>query len=252
MNSCNSNSCSSKYYLNRTNSSAHSEFTSKPLQENSFNSNSHNSKNRLNRTNFWVPWTYFLSCNSNFAFGVYFFQPLIFCCSKVKCFNSNDIIFECFEIFKFLLIPLLVADATKMATKRKLHEVALKVKCEALKELEKGRRNKGVTNQFGISGSTFATWKKNKEQIFKALQNSSLKRRWVKTGTYNEALFLTTFQSMVLFFWRKLMSLLRLSITTILQYRTDGFSNGCSSLACTILYIIKKHPLHIFFKIGPK
>ena len=70
-----------------------------------------------------------------------------------------------------------MADAAKMATKRKLHEVALKVKCEALKELEKGRCNKGLTNQFGISGSTFATWKKNKEQIFKALQNSSLKRR---------------------------------------------------------------------------
>ena len=70
-----------------------------------------------------------------------------------------------------------MADATKMATKRKLHEVALKVKCEALKELEKGRCNKGVTNQFGISGSTFATGKKNKGKIFEALQNSSLKRQ---------------------------------------------------------------------------
>ena len=57
-----------------------------------------------------------------------------------------------------------------------------------------------------------------------------------------------TFQSVVLFFWRKLMNLLRPSITTILQHRTDGCSNGCSSLACTILYIVKKDPLLIFFK----
>ena len=70
LNSSNSNSCNSKDHLNRTNSSVHSEFASKILQEKSFNSNSHNSKNHLNRTNFWVPWTYFSSCNSNFGFGV--------------------------------------------------------------------------------------------------------------------------------------------------------------------------------------
>ena len=78
-----------------------------------------------------------------------------------------------------------------MATKRKHHEVTLKVKYEALKELEKGRPNKGVANQFSIPGSTLATWKKNKEKIFEAFQNSSLKQQRVKTGTYeklNEAL----------------------------------------------------------------
>ena len=86
---------------------------------------------------------------------------------------------------------MLVADATKMATKRKHHEVTLKVKYEALKELEKGRPNKGVANQFSIPGSTLATWKKNKEKIFEAFQNSSLKRRRMKTGAcekLNEAL----------------------------------------------------------------
>ena len=78
-----------------------------------------------------------------------------------------------------------------MARKRKHHEVTLKVKREALKELEKGRPNKDITNQFSISGSTLATWKKNKEKIFEAFQNSSLKRQIVKTETYkklNEAL----------------------------------------------------------------
>ena len=85
-----------------------------------------------------------------------------------------------------------------MATKRKHNEVTLKVKYEALKELEKGRPNKDVASQFGIPGSTLATWKKNKEKIFDAFENSSSKRQRVKTGTYeklNEAL-LKWFKSM--------------------------------------------------------
>ena len=78
-----------------------------------------------------------------------------------------------------------------MATKRKHHEVTLKVNYEALKKLEKGRLNKNVVNPFSIPGSTLATWKKSKEKIFEAFQNSSLKREREKTGTYeklNEAL----------------------------------------------------------------
>ena len=75
---------------------------------------------------------------------------------------------------------MLVADATRMATKRKHHEVILKIKYEALKELEKGRPSKGAANQFSIPGSTLATWKNNKEKIFEAFQNSSLKRQRVK------------------------------------------------------------------------
>ena len=69
--------------------------------------------------------------------------------------------------------------------------MTLKVTYETLKELEKGRPNKDVANQFSIPGSTLATWKKNKEKIFEAFQKSSLIRQRVKTGTYekiNEAL----------------------------------------------------------------
>ena len=61
-----------------------------------------------------------------------------------------------------------------MATKRKHHEVTLKVKYTALKELEMGRPNKNVANQFSIPGITLTTWKKSKEKFFKAFQNSSL------------------------------------------------------------------------------
>ena len=58
-----------------------------------------------------------------------------------------------------------MTDAIKMATKRKRHEVTSKVKYEALKELEKGRPNKDVANQFSIPGSTLATWKKNRKNL---------------------------------------------------------------------------------------
>ena len=74
----------------------------------------------------------------------------------------------------------------KMATKRKHQEVTLKVKNEALKELEKGRQNKHVAKKYGIPGSTLATWKKNKEKIFDAFENSSLKRQRIKTGTHEK------------------------------------------------------------------
>ena len=62
-----------------------------------------------------------------------FFYPSISYCSKFKCFNSNAMISKCFEIFKFVWIRLLVADAIKMDRKRKHHEVTLKVKYKALK-----------------------------------------------------------------------------------------------------------------------
>ena len=66
---------------------------------------------------------------------------------------------------------MLVTDVIKMATKRKHHEVTLKVKYEALKELKKGRPNKDITNQFSIPSSTLAIWKKTKKKIFGAFQN---------------------------------------------------------------------------------
>ena len=76
-----------------------------------------------------------------------------------------------------------------MATKRKHHEVTstLKIKYEALEELEKSRLNKDVANQFSIPGSTLATWKKNKENIFEDFQNSLQKQQRVKTGTYEKS-----------------------------------------------------------------
>ena len=55
--------------------------------------------------------------------------------------------------------------------------MTLKVKYESLKELEKGRPNKDVANHFSIPVSTLAAWKENKEKIFEAFRNSSMKRQ---------------------------------------------------------------------------
>ena len=54
-----------------------------------------------------------------------------------------------------------------MAKKRKHNEVTLKIKYEAIKELDKNRPNKGVANQFNLPGSTLAAWKKNKKNFNK-------------------------------------------------------------------------------------
>ena len=75
---------------------------------------------------------------------------------------------------------MLVVVIHKMATKRKHQEVTLKVKNEALKELEKGRQNKHVAKKCGIPGSTL---EEKKKKIFDAFENSSLKRQRIKTGT---------------------------------------------------------------------
>ena len=59
--------------------------------------------------------------------------------------------------------------------------LTLKVKNEALKEFEKGMPSKGVAKQFSIPGSTFATWKKNKEKslkLFKFITETTKSENW--------------------------------------------------------------------------
>ena len=58
-----------------------------------------------------------------------------------------------------------------MATEIKQNEVTLKAKYEPLKELDENRPHKEVSIQFNVSGSTLATWKKDKEKIYLAFHN---------------------------------------------------------------------------------
>ena len=75
--------------------------------------------------------------------------------------------------------------------------MTLKTIFEALKELDKNRSNQKVTTQFNVPGSKLATWKKNKEKIYQAFQNSSLTRQRVKVGTY-ETVCLQSIQVLIL------------------------------------------------------
>ena len=138
-----------------------------------------------------------------------------------------------------------MTDAIKMATKRKRHEVTSKVKYEALKELEKGRPNKDAANQFGIPGSTLATWKKKSLKLSEIhhwndkewkLEHTKSQMKPCWSGLHQ--CVVTTFQSMVLFFWRKLMNLLRPSIKMVLQHQTDGWEarrKGKWYLPCVLI-----------------
>ena len=71
-----------------------------------------------------------------------------------------------------------------MTTKRKHQEVTLKEKQEALKLIEKGRKNEDVAKKYSIPGSTLAT--QNIGNIFDAFENSLLKRQRIKTGTHEK------------------------------------------------------------------
>jgi len=55
--------------------------------------------------------------------------------------------------------------------KRKHNEVTLKVKYEALRDLEEGMSNKDASIKYSVPSSTLSTWKNNKEKIFLAFKN---------------------------------------------------------------------------------
>ena len=62
--------------------------------------------------------------------------------------------------------------------KRKLSVKTLNGKCKALKNIEKGLSNKDASKKYGVLPNKIATWIKNKEKYFKALEdNCSSKKR---------------------------------------------------------------------------
>ena len=66
---------------------------------------------------------------------------------------------------------------------KRLHkEQNLKLKRKALLELEKGKTNKEVAQQFGVPANTLSTWKRNKDKIFQDFQQGSATTKNVKVG----------------------------------------------------------------------
>ena len=60
-----------------------------------------------------------------------------------------------------------------MSVKRKLNTKTLKENCDILSHIEKGMRNKEAADKFGVPKNTISTWIKNKENFFKALEESA-------------------------------------------------------------------------------
>ena len=140
-----------------------------------------------------------------------------------------------------------------MATKRKHHEVTLKVKYKALKELEKSCLIRMLRTNSVFLVVLLLLGRKT-EKIFEAFQNSSLKRqsenwniqkvKWSLTGNniqINGPILL-----------EKAHEFAKAFNYNDFAASNYGCSNGCSSSACTVLNIVKIHPLFIFFKIWPK
>ena len=55
-------------------------------------------------------------------------------------------------------------------------EQNLELKYKALLELEKDKTNKEVAQLFGVPANALSTWKRNKDEIFQALQQGSATR----------------------------------------------------------------------------
>ena len=169
------------------------------------------------------------------------------------CSNSNAIIFKCFEIFKFCFNSTVGGWHNKNGHKNEASWSDFESKVLSIKQkLEKGRPNKGIANQFSIPGRTLATWKKSREKIFEAFQNSSLKlqsENWnIRKVKWSLAGNRISINGPIPL--KKAHEFAKVFNYNDFRASNYGCSNGWSSLACTILYIVKAHSLLIFSKFG--
>ena len=66
------------------------------------------------------------------------------------------------------------------AVKREIKNTKILKKCQIIKYIENGMTNKEASEKFGIPKNTISTWMKNKEKLYKGLeQNSSEAKKCV-------------------------------------------------------------------------
>ena len=71
--------------------------------------------------------------------------------------------------------PFLVLCKRKMVPiKRRLNNKPIDVKCKALKDLEKGIKNKDVAAKYGVPKNTLSTWVKNKHKLTTSLEKEGI------------------------------------------------------------------------------
>ena len=72
-----------------------------------------------------------------------------------------------------------------VAQKHKHVYKTLQEKCQALKDIEKGLRNKDVATKYGVLKNTISTRIKNKDKILSSLEKGqNVKRRKLRAGAH--------------------------------------------------------------------
>ena len=126
----------------------------------------------------------------------------IHCIHVLKCSNfwmleSNVEMFEYFNALKlaeywcvffclfFLHVVVMFVLKIMVVGKRKYTHKALREKCQALKDLEKGESSKTVAAKYNVPKNTLSNWVKNKEKVFDALtKGTNVKRQKLKSGNH--------------------------------------------------------------------
>ena len=126
--------------------------------------------------------------------------------------------------------------------------MSLKVKYEALKELEKFDLIKTLRTNSVFLVVLLLLETKTEKKIFEAFQNSSLKRQSENIRKVKWSLAGNNIPINGPILLEKALEFAKAFSYNDFTASNYGCSNGCSSLTYTILYIVKTHPLLIFFQ----
>jgi len=71
---------------------------------------------------------------------------------------------------------------------RKLDNKSIGIKCKALKDLEKGMKNKDVAAKYGVKKNTLSTWLKNKKKLTTSLEKKGMSssQKSTRCGDYDQ------------------------------------------------------------------
>ena len=75
--------------------------------------------------------------------------------------------------------------------KRRLNNKSIGIKCNTLKDLEKGMTNKDVAAKYGVPKNTLSTWVKNKHKLTTSLEKKGMSssRKSTRCGSYDQTDF---------------------------------------------------------------
>ena len=83
---------------------------------------------------------------------------------------------------------MVLCERKMVPIKRRLNNKPIDVKCKALKDLEKGIKNKDVAAKYGVPKNTLSTWVKNKHKLTTSLEKKGMSssRKSTRCGSCNQ------------------------------------------------------------------